>query len=116
MNDRDPRSGKPARHTISPQRHDDPRIDQIYLPVEVVAACLDLTRLWVPVARRTTFDHVANENIFSLQTDGMQQLIQEIARRPNEGTATLVFVKPWPLPNEHHLSVQGTLSWYRLHA
>jgi hypothetical protein len=58
------------------------------------------------------FYNVGNVNLFALQTDGVDKLVQKLARGPHERTTLKVFVPPRAFSNEHYPGIFGAFSWH----
>jgi hypothetical protein len=48
--------------------------------------------------------------LFSGQVDGRQQVLQQLSRLADKGPALPIFVIPWPLADQHDLSIGRAFS------
>src|SRR5436190_77624 len=85
------------------ERGDDPRLDQLELAEEVRLARLDLVRLGVAVAWWAAHQHIRYEDVLTGQADAREQLLEQLARLPDERQALLVLVEPGRLAHEHQV-------------
>lgn len=67
------------------------RLQQGQLLHEERAACRDLCRLGVSITRRPVFQDIANEDVFALELDGLEDLGQQIAGASDERQARRIF-------------------------
>lgn len=69
-----------------------PRLDQFDLALKIRSAGLSLTRLRVPIVRRTAFQHVGDEDGIAIQPDRSQHFVQHLSGSTDEWlTATILF-------------------------
>ena len=102
--------GEEAGHGVAPQRDHQQGIDEPQLRAEVVAAGLDFAGQGVAVARRAALEHVADVDLGAAQPGLGQQLLEEGAGLPHEGTALAVLVHARGLADEHDLGVERPLA------
>src|SRR5207302_11450427 len=97
---------RPAREQLRPERAErrgDRRLDQLDLPEEVALAGLDLVRLRIPVAGRSTLEDIRDEHVGARQPDAGEQLVEQLSRLSDERQALLVLVEAGRLADEHQL-------------
>ena len=70
----------------------------------------------VPVSRGAVFDDIGNKDLLAPQSDGRQQLLEELSGWPDEGTPLLVFVPAWRFADEHYFGVFGTFTGHDIGA
>src|SRR3990170_3251379 len=97
--------GEPGQG-VSPQADDDLRLYQLDLPLEVLAAGVDLPGERVAVVWRAALDDVGDEHLVAAQADGGDQFVQEAAGGPDEGAGLLVLVEAGRLAHEQNVSVR----------
>ena len=110
VRDRDRREEVPER--MAPERDDDLRLDDGDLHLEPGHALGFFLRRGVAIARRSKLHDVGNVDFLPLQTDGIQEFIQKLARGTDEGPTELIFLFSRGLANEHDLCLGVPLSEY----
>jgi hypothetical protein len=56
----------------------------------------------IAILGRATLHYIGNEDLGTLQTDLLQQAIQQFASRANEGNALFIFVVPRRFAHQHN--------------
>ncbi len=102
-------SESPQRHVRAqqvlgrdpPHGQDQPGAHEGNLPHEVGQARCDLVRLRIPVARRTAFEHVGDEDIrLTAQTDRLEHGVQKLPGAAHKGFAATILLGAGGLAND----------------
>ena len=92
-----------ASRTLA-ERDDQPRCDEVDLPVEVCAAGLRLRRLGGAVVRRPALQHVRDVDVLgSRKSKGREHVVEQLSRDANERLPLGVLVSARCLADEHPL-------------
>src|ERR1035437_5226826 len=83
-----------------------PGLEQFQLPQQERAACLDLVRRGVPVARWPVLQDVADEHVPTSEIDGGEDLRQQLSRRADERPPGLVLGGARSLADTHEAGVR----------
>jgi hypothetical protein len=98
------------------ERDGDLRSDGLDLRQEVWATRGDLIGLRSSVRRRAALDDVRDVGFLSRKADGLQSLVEDLARRSNEWTSGCVLVAARCLADYEHGGIDGPLSGNRMDA
>src|SRR5579872_6242107 len=110
----DHRAGKERPKREAAKRDDEARLDERQLPLQVRPTGSDLARQRIAVVRRPVFDHVRDVHIAPLELGDCQQLLEELAGRPDEGAALLVLVESGSLANQHDAGIGGPFTGHAM--
>src|SRR5680860_626629 len=88
------------------QCDDHPRSHMPYLGLQIGTAGLYLILLRVAVGRGPALDHVDDRGLRPIEFYLAQQLVQQLARGPDERLALTIFVEPGRLPNEQKVGLE----------
>src|SRR5579864_4473765 len=94
------------------QQHD-LGLDEFLLLVQVRRACLHLVRQRIPVARWPALQDVGDENVCPGEADALEQLVEQLAGRPDEWLPLLILVLPGRLADDHDPGGLWAHAWYR---
>ncbi len=103
-------SGEEPAQRMATQGHDNPGRNEFDLAVEPLLAGVDLLGQWVSILRGSAFQHVADVDLAPLQSDGGQQLIEEVAGGSDKGTTLLILIESRRLTDEHYLGILRPLA------
>ncbi len=92
------------------KRADGLRCDQLELSTKIRPAACNFIWPGIPVLRRTTLEHVADENLSPQEAHRQKHLVQEFPRRPNEWAAGSVLRVPRRLADDEQIRVRITLT------
>lgn len=92
------------------KRADGLRCDQLELSTKIRPAACNFIWPGIPVLRRTTLEHVADENLSPQEAHRQKHLVQELPRRPNEWAAGSVLRVPRRLADDEQIRVRITLT------
>src|SRR5215216_1196977 len=102
-------------HRMTPERHNDTRIDDFNLIVEIIAGTrFDLDRLWIAIPRWTALYDIGDKYIGACHACLGKQLIQKFARCADKRASLLIFIRTGTLADEHDLGMGGSFSRHRM--
>ena len=76
-------------------------LDRMYLRVEKLATVRCFLRQWIPIARRSAAQDVANVKVFAFQLAGFDDPVEQLSGRSDEGFAPSVFFGSGCFTNKH---------------
>ena len=83
---------------------DDLRLHQCHLIAQILDAGVLLRFQGIPVPGRTAFDNVGNVAVgVSIQVDDGQHIVQQFARRANEGNTRQILLLAGAFAHKHHI-------------
>jgi len=89
----------------TPERDDEPGLDDVELLEQIGNAGLHFVRLGVAIVRRTALENVGDVDVLALEVDGLEDLVQQLAHRADEGLALEILVAARGLAHQHQCRV-----------
>src|SRR5438552_3086093 len=109
---RDAAAGHEPAERMATERHDERRVEDLELALEIGGTGGNLVRFRIAILRGAALDDVGDEHLVASPAERREELDEQVAGPPDERTALAVFVLARSLADEDDLRVGVALPWH----
>src|SRR5207244_10878993 len=114
INNADLLTAKELCHRSASQRHDNQRFQSGDLPLEIIAAGVNLHWQWITILRWTALYHVSDKNVRALQANAFEQLFQELPGGTDKRASLSIFMESGAFTDKEYFGMWTAFARDRL--